>query len=104
MTAANSAGRPSLTRWPTRFHLPRQAVPAAVATIAMAAGLLAIAPLVSLIVIAFGDTGKLWPHLSGSVSPAASGHAARRLAGVAIVTTVVGAGTAWSETTFASLG
>jgi len=84
--------------------LPRQAVPAAVATIAMAAGLLAIAPLVSLIVIAFGDTGDLWPHLSRYVIPTASGRTALLLAGVAAVTIVVGAGTAWIVTTFAFPG
>jgi iron(III) transport system permease protein len=102
MTAANSAGWPSLNLWPARFH--RQAVPTAVGTIAVAAGLLAIAPLVSLIVIAFGDTGDLWAHLSRYVIPAALGRTALLLAGVAAVTIVVGAGTAWIVTTFAFPG
>jgi iron(III) transport system permease protein len=84
--------------------LPRQAVPTAVGTIAVAAGLLAIAPLVSLIVIAFGDTGDLWAHLSRYVIPTALARTALLLAGVAAVTIVVGAGTAWIVTTFAFPG
>jgi iron(III) transport system permease protein len=104
MTAANPTGWPSLDRWPARFHLPRRAVPAAVGAIAVTAGLLAIAPLVSLIVIAFGDTGDLWTHLSRYVIPTASAQTALLLAGVAAVTIIVGAGTAWIVTTFAFPG
>ena len=79
-------------------------MPTAVGTIAVAAGLLAIAPLVSLIVIAFGDTGDLWAHLSRYVIPTASARTALLLAGVAAVTIVVGAGAAWIVTTFAFPG
>ena len=79
-------------------------MPTAVGTIAVAAGLLAIAPLVSLIVIAFGDTGDLWTHLSRYVIPTALGRTALLLAGVAAVTIIVGAGTAWIVTTFAFPG
>jgi iron(III) transport system permease protein len=104
MTATNSAGRPFLHRWPARSHLPGHAVPGAVGTIAVAAGLLTIAPLVSLIVIAFGDTGDLWTHLSRYVIPTAFGRTALLLAGVAAVTIVVGAGTAWIVTTFSFPG
>lgn len=104
MIDIKTAGWPSMDWWPARFHLPRQAVPAAVGTIAVAAGLLAIAPLVSLIVIAFGDTGDLWTHLSRYVIPTALGRTALLLAGVAAVTIIVGAGTAWIVTTFAFPG
>jgi len=79
-------------------------VPIAVGTIALAVGLLAIAPLVSLIAIAFGDTGDLWTHLSRYVIPTALGRTALLLAGVAAVTIIVGAGTAWIVTTFAFPG
>jgi iron(III) transport system permease protein len=104
MTATNSAGRPFLDRWPARSHLPGHAVPGAVGTIAVAAGLLTIAPLVSLIVIAFGDTGDLWTHLSRYVIPTAFGRTSLLLAGVAAVTIIVGAGTAWIVTTFSFPG
>jgi iron(III) transport system permease protein len=104
MTLANSAGRPLLHRWPARFHLPRRGAAAAVGAIALAAGLLAVAPLASLAIIAFGDTGDLWIHLSRYVIPAAFARTAVLLAGVAVVTIIIGAGTAWIVTTFAFPG
>ena len=104
MTATNSAGRPFLQSMAGPFSFAPHAVPTAVGTIAVAAGLLAIAPLVSLIVIAFGDTGDLWTHLSRYVIPTALGRTTLLLAGVAAVTIIVGAGTAWIVTTFAFPG
>lgn len=70
----------------------------------MAAAALAVAPLVSLIVLAFGDTGDLWAHLARYVIPPALMQTALLLAGVAAITTIVGAGTAWTVTTFAFPG
>jgi iron(III) transport system permease protein len=102
MIDAKSAGWPSMDRWPARFHLRWQA--SAIGGIAVAAGLLVIAPLVSLIVLAFGETGDLWSHLARYVIPAALAQTAFLLAGVAVVTIVVGAGTAWTVTTFAFPG
>jgi iron(III) transport system permease protein len=102
MVDAKSAGWPSMDRWPARFHLRWHAP--AVGAIAVAAGLLAIAPLVSLIVLAFGETGDLWGHLVRYVIPAALAQTAFLLAGVAVVTIAVGAGTAWLVTTFAFPG
>jgi iron(III) transport system permease protein len=70
----------------------------------VAAAALAVAPLVSLIVLAFGDTGDLWAHLARYVIPPALMQTALLLAGVAAITTIVGAGTAWTVTTFAFPG
>src|SRR6266851_6810544 len=99
-----SAGRPSMPRWPARSLVPGPAVPAAAGAIAVAAGLLAIAPLVSLVIIALGETGDLWTHLARHVIPAALVETALLLAGVAVVTIAVGVGTAWTVATFAFPG
>jgi iron(III) transport system permease protein len=72
--------------------------------IAVATALVAMAPLLSLIIIAFGDAGELWAHLARHVIPAALVQTALLLAGVAAVTIVVGAGTAWAVTSFAFPG
>ncbi len=79
-------------------------MPAAAGAIAVAAGLLAIAPLVSLVIIALGETGDLWTHLARHVIPAALVETALLLAGVAVVTIAVGVGTAWTVATFAFPG
>ncbi len=91
-----------MDRWPARFHLRWQAP--AFGGMAVAAGFLAIAPLASLIVLAFGETGDLWTHLARYVIPAALAQTALLLAGVAVVTIIVGASTAWLVTTFAFPG
>src|SRR2546429_2760020 len=93
---------PSMDRWPARFHLRWQAP--AFGAMAVAAGFLAIAPLASLIVLAFGETGALWTHLARYVIPAALAQTALLLAGVAVVTIIIGASTAWLVTTFAFPG
>jgi len=74
------------------------------AGVAMAAALLAMAPLASLVALAFDDTGDLWPHLARYVIPATLVKTMLLLAGVAAVTIVIGAGTAWTITTFAFPG
>jgi len=89
-------------RWPARFHLRWQAP--AFGAMAVAAGLVAITPLASLIVLAFGETGDLWAHLARYVIPAALAQTALLLAGVAVVTIIIGASTAWLVTTFAFPG
>jgi len=91
-----------MDRWPARFHLRWQAP--AFGGMAVAAGLLAIAPLASLIVLAFGETGDLWTHLARYVIPAALAQTALLLAGVAVATITIGASTAWLVTTFAFPG
>ncbi len=72
----------------------------AIGAVAVAVALLAVAPVASLAVLALADTGDLWSHLARYVLPAALVHTALLLAGVAIVTTVAGVGTAWAVTTF----
>ena len=81
------------------------ALPAATAWIAVAAALLALAPLVSLMVIAVGgETGDIWDHLIRYVIPTALWQTGLLLAGVAAVTVIVGVGTAWAVTTFSFPG
>src|SRR3954463_11972144 len=98
MSDARSAGWSPLQRWPARLHWRWQA--SAIGSVAVAAAALAIAPLLSLVVLAFGDTGDLWVHLARYVIPPALVQTALLLAGVAALTIVVGTGTAWTVTTF----
>ena len=104
MIDAKSTGQAFLHRWLARFDSHEPAVvhwPAlALGAIAVLVALMAIAPLLSLVVIAFGDTGDLWGHLARYVIPPALAQTALLLAGVAALTIVVGAGTAWTVTTF----
>lgn len=54
--------------------------------------------------LAFGETGDLWPHLARYVIPEALAQTALLLAGVAAVTIAIGTGTAWIVATFAFPG
>jgi len=96
MIASKFTGRPP--RWPARLHL--RPTRAAIGAVAIVAALLALAPLASLIVLAFADTGDLWIHLARYVLPFALMQTALLLGGVAAVTIVVGVGTAWAVTMF----
>jgi iron(III) transport system permease protein len=100
MIAARIAGRPSRQAWPARSCETRQYLRGAVAAIAVGAGLLAVAPLASLLVIAFGHTGDLWAHLAQNVLPVALVQTVLLLAGVAAVTVLFGVGAAWTVTSF----
>ena len=100
MIAAKATGWPSLKRGPARSPDRGRIGARAVGAIAVGAALLAIAPLVSLAVLAFGETGDLWLHLIRYVIPTALVQTALLLAGVAAVTIVIGVGTAWAVTTF----
>ena len=82
----------ALRRWP----------PVQVIAVAFAVGIviLAVAPLVNLVRIALQGDATLWPHLTAYVIPEALRQTAFLLAGVAIITAVVGIGTAWLVTTF----
>jgi iron(III) transport system permease protein len=102
MTAANTTGRLSVERGSARWFHHTRSSPAALAAgaIAIAAALLAMAPLASLIVMAFGQTGDLWLHLIRYVVPSALLQTVLLLAGVAAVTIVIGVGAAWAVTTF----
>ena len=100
MIRADSAGRPPLHEWPARSLLRWRVGPAAVGLVAVAAALLALAPLAGLLVVALGQTDDLWVHLARYVIPVALTQTALLLAGVAAVTIVIGLGTAWTVTTF----
>ncbi len=95
MSGDKAAGRPAMQRWPSV-----RLASAAFGGIAVVAALLAIAPLVSLIIVALGDSGDVWLHLLRYVIPVALKETALLLAGVAALTIVVGVGTAWAVTTF----
>ena len=100
MIAAKSTGWPSFERWPARSHFRWRAGPVAVSAVAVAAALLALAPLLGLLLVALGQTGEIWGHLARYVIPVALTQTALLLAGVAALTIVVGVGTAWTVTTF----
>lgn len=59
-----------------------------------------LAPLASLAVIALQGDAEIWPHLAAYVLPKAIVDTSLLLAGVAILTAVVGIGTAWIVTTY----
>jgi len=69
-------------------------------TIALAAAALVVLPLISLMRLAAIGDADIWPHLAAYVLPVALMQTALLLVGVAAVTAVVGAGTAWLVTTF----
>jgi iron(III) transport system permease protein len=54
-----------------------------------------LAPVVALLFIAAQGSGDLWPHLARYVLPQAVRDTALLLAGVGIITIVIGVGTAW---------
>lgn len=57
-----------------------------------------MSPVTALIVIAFEDSGDLWPHLAAYVLPFALQQTAALLLGVGLLTFMIGAGTAWLVT------
>ena len=100
MIAAKATGWPSLKRGPARSSKRMRLGAIAAGAIAVLAALLAIAPLTSLAVMAAGSTGDLWQHLIRYVVPVALLQTVLLLAGVAVVTIVIGVGAAWAVTTF----
>ena len=60
--------------------------------------LLVIAPVVSLVVIAFGDAGDVWPHLLSTVLPRSAMTTLWLMLGVGSLTTLLGVSTAWLVT------
>lgn len=57
--------------------------------------LVTLIPVISLLVLATGDAGNVWPHLVRNVLPSSLGQTIGLLAGVGLVSSVAGAGTAW---------
>jgi iron(III) transport system permease protein len=91
-------------RWP-RADTTWSRVPHPVAwALVLAVAALVLAPLVSLVHIAFQGDAEYWSHLAQYVIPAATRDTALLLAGVAGVTTIVGLGTAWTVTFFSFPG
>lgn len=74
--------------------------PAVAIAIGLTVAALLALPLVSLVRIATIGDADIWPHLATYVIPNAAVQTALLLAGVAVVTTVAGAGSAWLVTTF----
>ena len=60
--------------------------------------LLVIAPIVSLVFIAFGDAGDVWPHLLSTVLPRSVMTTGWLMLGVGSLTMVIGVSTAWLVT------
>jgi iron(III) transport system permease protein len=100
MIANEIAGRPSSERWPTRYPSNQWLLMGTTGAVAVLAALLAVAPIVSLVVIAIANTGDLWNHLARYVLPVALLQTTMLLAGVAAATTVIGVGAAWAVSTF----
>ena len=105
MTAAASRRGPGTQPFGARL---RRLVPsphdrpwlAAVFLIAM----LAAAPVASIVVLAMGASGTVWPHLVATVLPAALADTAVLLGGVAIVTIGIGVTSAWLVCAYAFPG
>jgi iron(III) transport system permease protein len=72
----------------------------AAAVFVAAVALLVLAPLVSLIVIAFRGDAEVWAQLFAYVLPPAILQTAGLLGGVALLTGIVGVGTAWLTTVY----
>jgi len=68
--------------------------------IAFGVAALVALPLASLARFALAGDAALWPHLAAYVLPVATIQTALLLLGVAAITTIAGAGTAWLVTTF----
>ncbi|SHO63516.1 iron(III) transport system permease protein [Pseudoxanthobacter soli DSM 19599] len=87
--AGGAAAMPAVRR-----HEPGWSV--AVAVLAAAA----LAPLVAVVVLAFGPSDGVWSHLVSTVLPRAIAETAWLMAGIGIVTGVVGVGAAWAVTMY----
>jgi iron(III) transport system permease protein len=74
------AAAPSIRRIP--------ALPAAIS-------LICAIPLISLVVLALGDSGEMWGHLMRNVLPASSLTTIGLVAGVGLVSSLIGVATAW---------
>ncbi len=81
------------------FFAWRPAGLAAFASAAAVAALVAL-PLIGLVRLAAVGDAEIWPHLAAYVLPTASVQTLLLLAGVAVLTGVVGVGTAWLVTMF----
>jgi iron(III) transport system permease protein len=81
---------------PPAWRLPHPLASA----VALLAAALVIAPLLSLGTTALTGRSEIWPHLVSYVLPAATVDTALLLAGVAVIVSVAGVGTAWIVTEY----
>jgi iron(III) transport system permease protein len=91
-TVAGALPEPVLRRWP--------AVQVVAVAVAVAIGLLVLAPLANLLRIALQGDPEIWPHLAAYVIPESLRQTALLLAGVAFLASLLGIGTAWLVTSF----
>jgi iron(III) transport system permease protein len=62
--------------------------------------LVALAPIIAIAAIAFQPSGDTWPHLIANVLPGALRRTLGLMAGVGVLTLVIGTGTAWLVTMY----
>jgi len=67
---------------------------------ALCISLVIAAPIVSVALLALGSSGDTWPHLIAYVLPSAVTRTVLLMAGVGILTLIIGAGTAWLVTMY----
>lgn len=77
----------------------RRAAPAWTIAVGLVLCLLAL-PLVSVLALALAPKDNIWPHLAANVLPGALWTTVQFLSGVALLTAVIGAGTAWLVTMY----
>lgn len=85
--------RPRRRSWPSRAELVASGF-------VIAVGAMVLAPLVSLVAIAFRGETELWAHLAAYVLPTALQQTFFLLGGVAVLTAAVGIGAAWLVTAY----
>jgi len=99
MVVQSLADNPPIT-WLGRRFARWPATDAAAIFLVLAVVALTLAPIVSLVHIALSGEAEIWEHLAAYVLPSALKETALLLVGVAGLTLIVGAGTAWLVTTF----
>ena len=67
---------------------------------AIAIALVVLAPMASVLWIAFHPTENIWPHLIATVLPRYLGNTLILMIGVAVLTAMVGTGAAWLTTMY----
>jgi iron(III) transport system permease protein len=88
-----------LVRTIAAWRARRRASPAWTVAVALVLAVLAL-PLVSVLTLALSPKENIWPHLLSNVLPATLWTTVKLLAGVALLTTVIGTATAWLVTLY----
>jgi iron(III) transport system permease protein len=95
-----SLDRPLPSRWPPYARKLRQPSFLAANLVLVLIAAAVLAPLASLLHIAFIGDAEIWPHLISYVLPAALFDTGMLLAGVAVIAGAVGIGAAWLVTAY----